>query len=54
MKTYLGNMILNPLHHHTLVEQSGIEVAVGPDPLAGKEPVQADSIVEVHKDHVAV
>lgn len=45
-------MLLNPLHHHSLVEQSDIQVAIGSDSFTGEKPIQPNPIVEIHKDHV--
>ena len=44
-------MLLNPLEKEALVKQADVQIAILPNTLIGKEPPEADAVVEVDKDN---
>lgn len=53
-ETNLGDVLLNPLQHQALIQETCVQVSVFPDFFAGEEPPQTDSIVEVDKNNVSI
>lgn len=52
-RTYRSDVLLHPLHQHPLVQQTRVQGAVIPHPLAGKKAPEGDPVVEVDR-HNAV